>query len=92
MRPVTPLHLAVFEVPRPGGYDVRLRVVFADGRQGESKTHFEFRDWFIVSIEIRYPRARGNPDENGTLAVAGGPSAGSPAQRCFSTRWAGRRT
>lgn len=72
MRPVSPMHSARFEVPRPGRYHVRLRVVFADGRQGERKAHFEFRDWFIVSMGDSAASGEGNPDEIGTLGVGGG--------------------
>lgn len=72
MRPVVPMHLAVFQVPRPGRYRVRLRVVFADGRQAESVTHFSFRDWFIVSMGDSAASGEGNPDEHAHLGPTGG--------------------
>ena len=44
------MYLAYFYVPHPGRYNVRLRVIFDDGRQGEKRVQFELQDWFIASI------------------------------------------
>lgn len=66
-RPVSPMQLAVFEVPRAGSYDITLRAKFEDNRQGEQTVRVDINDWFIVSLGDSAASGQGNPDRQGTV-------------------------
>lgn len=72
MRPVKPMQLAVFQVPNPGRYRVKLQVVLNDGRQAERRVEFSFRDWLLVSIGDSFASGQGNPELDGSPGPGGG--------------------
>ncbi len=68
-RPVSPMQLAVFEVPRTGSYDITLRAKFKDNRQGERTVRVNIKDWFVVSLGDSAASGQGNPDRQGTVSM-----------------------
>ena len=71
-RPFTPMYIAHADLPGEGTYEIWLRVVFSDNRQGERRARFRLRDWFIVSLGDSAASGEGNPDMVGTIGLGGG--------------------